>query len=289
MIRRLKKGEPLNRRIIAADWSRIASATERVEALQQIGGDALPAVSQTIAYVRNDSDTDVDRGEILAIDGPLITEAENDAEFMLRPTFSGVKPLEPDHVGKFVIALEPLAKAGEEEGDVGQIGRCVVAGVTLAQVKMRSTGGTPIGDGFADIEHESFQLRSGTAGAVRLLAVSTITAGVAWCIVLLAQNDAGFENVEIQTVEATKLTGKWLDSAGSPTGASFDVNVYSYTDEDETLGQVTLNADPPESYPTFAAGQRIRVYRQQRTEWNGSAWITGYWAVDRVDKWCPAV
>lgn len=287
MIRRLKKGEPLNRRIIAADWSRIAAATERVEALQQIGGDTPSGVSQTIAYVRNDSDADVDRGEILAINGPLITEAENDAEFMLRPTFSGVKPLEPDHVGKFVIALEPLAKAGEEEGDVGQIGRCVVAGVTLAKVKLRYSGGVVL-DQCADIEHESFTLRSGSAGAVRLLATSEINAGVAWCIVLLAQNDAGVELAEIQSVEQTNLACRWIDQSGAPFGPTFDVYVYSYTDENSTVGQVTLNADPPESYPTFAAGQRIRVYRMPRTEYTGIQWRTGFWAVDRVDRWCEA-
>lgn len=164
-IRRLEKGRRL--RIRAADWNQIASTVEGIG--PAVGGTSLGGVSQTIAFVRNDSDTDIDRGEILAIDGPLISRVENESEYLSRPTFSGIEPTN-EHAGRFVIALEPMATATLEEGAVGEIGRCVVAGVTLAQIKLRHPSHR-----FADIDPGEHKAISGNAGAVSILSVEKIT------------------------------------------------------------------------------------------------------------------
>lgn len=236
--------------------------------------------------VRNDSDTAVDRGDVLAIAGPLTGYEVSAEDFIDRPAFSGVLPLDPEHIGLYVVVLEPLA-AGDPEADpptLGEIGRCAISGAVLAKVRLRvDAGGTPIGDKYAEIVDGSYVLQSCGGGSSRILIAepAAVPTDPAWCYIRLGESGI-FDIAEVQSVGSTTLSCKWIDGEGAATGSAFTVNVYSYTDEDESVGGVDL----AETYPSVAVGQFIRVYRQPRTEWNGTAWVNGYWAVDRFDLAC---
>lgn len=277
-IRRAHRGQRF--RIAASDWNLVAQGAEKALG-SRLGGDS-PALPPPFVWVRNDSANDLERGEVLGLDSLLIGLSDNEAEYKRHAVFSGILPAEPDHVGKFGVALDAVPQ--------GRIGRFLVDGLALARVAVRADGFGAIGDQFADIQHGTHRLRSGSAGAARILAAEPVEGGSDddWCWVKLGVTDGGgFEMAQIQAVDATTLSCKWLDGTGAPMGSAFDVNVYSYTDEDNNVGFVPLDEDPPVVYPTFAVGQPIRVYRQPRVDWNGIAWVDGYWAVDRVDRRCP--
>jgi hypothetical protein len=75
--------------------------------------------------VRNTTAALVDQWGVLALNTPIITEAENLDEFQQRPTFDGVSPTSTD-TGRFVILQEPL--------EPNAIGRAVISGVTVGKV-----------------------------------------------------------------------------------------------------------------------------------------------------------
>jgi len=109
-----------------------------------------------IISVRNDSGGDVGQFDVLEFSAPLFAPSYNAAEFKQRVMAKGVAPVE-DGNGKFVVALEPIAK--------GKIGKAVVVGAAVARVRMASES-----HGYADVaEKRTNCLESGASGAARIL------------------------------------------------------------------------------------------------------------------------
>ena len=78
-----------------------------------------------LVLVRNESNADRARFDVLGIDGPIITPTDNANEFQDRVALCGVTPTN-DHVGRFVVLLEPVLD--------GAIGWGCLAGVCAVRV-----------------------------------------------------------------------------------------------------------------------------------------------------------
>ena len=91
--------------------------------------------------IRNATEDDHDIGDILAISGSVYDPAEESelASFKFAPILRGIDPAFPDHIGRFVILLEPIRS--------GSIGNAVLSGMAWCKVEMDFRGRP-----FADID-----------------------------------------------------------------------------------------------------------------------------------------
>jgi len=111
--------------------------------------------------VRNDTGEPCDRYSVLGIAGPLIDPVDNLPEFQRILGVRGVTPA-AEHIGRFVILLEPLP--------AGSIGRACIDGVCPVEVEMAAET-----DGYADVTPGVVaRLRSAESGAARLLWVQPV-------------------------------------------------------------------------------------------------------------------
>jgi len=115
-------------------------------------------VQQTgIVRVKNASGTDRERFEVLGIDRPLFTPADNLLSFQNQIAFVGVTPIEADHLGRFAVLLEPLRD--------GMIGQAILSGVTPVRLNVLDEE-----HDWADIEDgETDSLKTDTAGSAFIL------------------------------------------------------------------------------------------------------------------------
>ncbi|MBE3097140.1 MAG: hypothetical protein IMZ44_08410 [Planctomycetes bacterium] len=171
----LKKVQPGDRLRIPAKTfnTMIDAAQDFLNRRHNAGPDALRDVRQPgIVLVRNDSGSDLPRFGILGISGVLFTRTENATQFDNGPALTGTTPAAPDHRGKFVIALQPIAS--------GKLGRCAVAGIVPVQIAV-----TDEDHRFADISDGSCDtLASAPSGAARILYQESGT-GTKWGLVLV--------------------------------------------------------------------------------------------------------
>lgn len=154
-----------------------------------------------IILVQNDTGAACDRFDVLGITGPIITRAQNEAEFFARPTIRGVAP-ETSHLGRFVVLLEPLP--------IGAIGHGVVSGICHARVYMHAAGDTT-----ADIKPgDGSQLESGTGVATVLWHEAPAEyPATCWAMVRLGGGGGGGTGARwfaLVTVEAGLLEGQML-------------------------------------------------------------------------------
>lgn len=84
--------------------------------------------------IRNATEDDHDIGDILAISGSVYDPAEESelASFKFAPILRGIDPSFPDHIGRFVILLEPIRS--------GSIGNAVLSGMAWCKVEMDFQG-----------------------------------------------------------------------------------------------------------------------------------------------------
>ena len=179
-LKKVRPGDPLE--IPAAAFNTFIDVARAHLARQHARGrDAWRAFQQTgIVLVKNASGSDVGQYGVLGIDGPIITAADNEDEFRTRVALKGVTPSESDHVGRFVILLEPVAD--------GQIGRGVAAGVTVARVSVDSEHAD---DSFADISDGSTTALALTSrGSAQVLWREAGDSGTKWAVVRLGREPA---------------------------------------------------------------------------------------------------
>ena len=98
---------------------RLDEANETAPAPQQQAG---------VVFVRNDSGAARERFEVLGLDAPIVTPADNLDEFKRQVTFVGVTPAAGTHDRHFAVLQEPV-----ESGDIA---RAVVSGVTIARADL---------------------------------------------------------------------------------------------------------------------------------------------------------
>jgi hypothetical protein len=85
-----------------------------------------PWDSATVVKVRNDTFNVVERGQVLAIGGPVILPGQNESEFLSQTVLRGVPAIPNLHEARIVVLLEPLAH--------NAIGRAVIDGVVPAYI-----------------------------------------------------------------------------------------------------------------------------------------------------------
>ncbi|MFO8015087.1 MAG: hypothetical protein R6X20_17505, partial [Phycisphaerae bacterium] len=123
--RKAVSGEPL--RVPARTWNTFLDAARAHRDRQEdVGREAQAAGHESgVVFVKNTTETDLARFDVLGIDGVLIAPADNEAEFLGRTAVTGVEPT-ADHTGRFVILLEPVR--------AGALGRAMLQGVTRVRL-----------------------------------------------------------------------------------------------------------------------------------------------------------
>lgn len=189
-----------------------------------------------IVNVRNDSGTDRDQFDVLAISGlvfdPTVDLDSFKSEGVL---FKGVKPSIDsftDHGmdGRFGVLMEPVAS--------GEIASLAVDGVVRCQVNMDATWHFR-----ADIQDDNTVLKSYPGGSCQILSVDRSGTGLKWAVVRLGVNPY----VAYECVLDAQL------NSGSSAAASL---YFGATDTTET---VTVYAPAGLSSGNIASGKKLRV------------------------------
>ncbi len=103
----LKKVRPGERMQIPAEAYNAFVDAARTNKVQKTKSESTDDFRQTtIVQVQNKTGYDLPWFSVLGIDDPIISATDNLSEFQSRPNFQGIAPVDPDHVGKFVILLE---------------------------------------------------------------------------------------------------------------------------------------------------------------------------------------
>lgn len=174
-----------------------------------------PAPQGELVLIRNDSGGDLERYDILGIDGGvIISPDDNEPEFLARAALVGVEATEAAHAGRFAILQAPLAD--------GKIGPAICSGLTACRIDY--TGGHQ----FADVvDGDATQLKSGDSGGALILGVDG-TGDSSWAWVSLGHGGGGGSALSFgygktdsaSSLDATVTVSVWtaMGSAGSDTG-----------------------------------------------------------------------
>lgn len=155
--KKVQAGQPL--RIAAQTFNAMIDLAREAQASRQSQTtQAARDFRQTgIVLVRNDSGEDRKRFDVLGIDGPLITPEDNAEEFKGRVVLKGAMPALDDHLGRFVVLVEPIRE--------DQIGLAYFDGVCPARVDVEDEEHR-----FADIKpDDATSLESRDDGAAAIL------------------------------------------------------------------------------------------------------------------------
>ena len=180
--RKVYSGEPFGMSAVA--YNAFVDAARAHTQQQQVFGSPRRSESplQAQVLVRNDTGEPRDRYSVLGIAGPLIDPSDNLPEFQRILGVRGVTPAS-EHVGRFVILLEPLG--------AGSIGRACIDGVCPVEVEMAAET-----DGYADVTPGVVaRLRSAETGAARLLWVQPVeerdNPAIAWTLIRIGGGGGG--------------------------------------------------------------------------------------------------
>ena len=173
-LKKVSKGDKL--RIPAAAYNAFIDTARDFQARQR-GISSTPQASTRssgIVLVRNDSGEDLSRYTVLGIDSPIIAPESNLDGFKNRVAVVGVTPSEDDHVGKFVVLLEPLKS--------GAVGMAYGAGICPVKIDVPDED---VEYPFADIvDGATANLEAKRSGAASVLWREGGT-GVQWALVRL--------------------------------------------------------------------------------------------------------
>jgi len=172
-MKKVKSGDPLV--IPAPTYNAFVDAAVDHKGRQQASGQAeRQAFRQSgIVLVKNASGADRQRFDVLGIDAPVITPTDNEDAFKNKVVLSGTTPSESDHLGRFVVLLEPLAD--------GKVGMACAAGVCAVHVDVQHENHR-----FADVKDgEAASLESRESGAATILWKESGT-GLKWAVVHVA-------------------------------------------------------------------------------------------------------
>jgi hypothetical protein len=194
-------------------------------------------------FVKNTSGSDIERGEVLGIDAPIMAPGTNEDEFLARVSFKGVTPDGDDHKGKFIVCADKI-----KDGDIG---RGYIAGTCHAKVDIQAEA-----DEFADIEDGETLLKSGASGA-KILWKETGT-GEVWTILSLTENSMPAIYKATADQSDGKVTGKRLAIDGTTPGEEEEHDVYYGLAEIKINDTYLLTAGfagEPTAYPCGGMGE----------------------------------
>lgn len=266
-VKKRSTGDKL-RGIPTRDWNKFVDTANFVDTLR--GPAANPTNGEangTIVLVKNATRYDRNRFDVLGIDSPIITPTANLGEFKNRVMLSCSTPRTgsttntsiPDHTGKFVILQEPIP--------IGGIGKAIVAGVTIARVKVETDTLEATTAGVDDNDPE--QLLAGGSGAEILWKESG--KGYKWAVVRMGGS-------------ITSLPVQWFTPDLKNT--SLSANVFDYPDGgslsfDEVLGTpVDITHDMEESDPFTNGNFTVVNAGLFRFEVYASVQRSGVWLPD---------
>ncbi|MEQ9616673.1 MAG: hypothetical protein RLN60_01420 [Phycisphaerales bacterium] len=175
---KVRPGQPL--RIPAAAYNAFVDAAKSSRGVRQDSArDAVREQTSALTPVKNTSGATIPRFGVMGIDAPLFDPGDAPDGFKRHLALTGTTPTELDHLGKFVIALEPIP--------AGAIGMACGAGLCAAQVEFPAPppGGEAPEPRFADVaDGSTSNLKAGDQGAATILWREP-GEGVRWAIVRL--------------------------------------------------------------------------------------------------------
>lgn len=201
-LQKVASGTPF--RPSAKAWNLFLDTARELRAQKSNLARGLPATALPpgcLVYIRNDTEANLARFGILGIDGPLFDPGTTLDEFQARVAFTGSTPT-ADHVGKFVIAIEPIA--------AGEVGRAMVNGVSIAQLNVADAA-----DEFAEVNESVAALATGAEGSARILWKDTGSNPV-WGIVRLGEDGEDAASASGQGGEETLEFRKRLNATPNP-------------------------------------------------------------------------
>lgn len=169
--------------------------------------------------VRNESGSARNRFDILGLDSPIITPADNLNEFKRQVAMVGLMP-QTAHVGRFAVLLENVG--------VGEIGRGVVSGVVPVRVQI---------DNADEENYEWVEVRGGRADVLSLTSLGTgfvlwkeAGTGQKWAIVRLSNpqdffsssfsSSSGSSSTSSSTPSSSESSSSTPSSSGSSSAPS---------------------------------------------------------------------
>lgn|GEM_PF-1125223 len=173
---KVRPGQPL--RIPAAAYNAFVDAAKAERGVRQDRArDTQREQTRALVPIKNTGGATIPRLGVLGVDGPMFQPSDAPESFKRRVTLTGRAPTEEDHLGRFVIALEPIP--------AGAVGMACGGGLCAVRVEF------PEDDGrerrFADIaDGVTANLKAGDQGAATILwREPGASAGVRWAIVRL--------------------------------------------------------------------------------------------------------
>ncbi len=174
-MKKVRKGDPLE--VSAATFNSFIDAA-RAHRLSKRNGASQPAIQipppGVILTVKNDSGGDCARFEVLGLAAPVFAPTDNTADFSRGPVMSAAEPVDPDHLGSFVVVLEPIASGG--------VGQAIVQGAVYVKVLIADADIAT----WADVtDAETGHLTAAVTGSARILWRTGSGTGTVWCVCLL--------------------------------------------------------------------------------------------------------
>ncbi|HOI56569.1 MAG TPA: hypothetical protein PLP01_15070 [Phycisphaerae bacterium] len=208
--RPVTSGEPF--RPSARVWNVLMQLAQAFDGggMDATGLAALGLSSPAPVVVRNDSGADRDEFDVLGIDGALVLPSDGAmpaSQFKTSVAVKGVTPVDPDHLGRFVVLSGPVK--------AGAIGRGYVSGTFPVKLDVADADHQ-----WAEIDDGSTRLKSCATGSAAILWKESGT-GEKWALVRFdcapgtADDPAVLEPADFE--QETAATDEW-DITDPPAG-----------------------------------------------------------------------
>ena len=188
---------------------------------QQVGGSLIGrAPTQALVRISNNSGIDLGIGQIIGIDvpiwpgsalNPVPSTAGLDKFLAGDIILGGAEPVDPDHIGMFAVAVEPILD--------GAVGKACVQGLVRVKVKIDDLEVAE----WADItDGEVDYLTASANGAARILWYEGAATGTLWCVCLLGSfGDGSGPKTAGQKVYSFVAHYAGYGSVGEPSNIAF--------------------------------------------------------------------
>ncbi len=211
-LKRVAPGEDLE--ISARDYNLIVDAVNDWHSRRQdgFGRTASAEFAQSgVILVRNDSGASRGRFSVLGIDDSILDPAHALPAFQSRVALSGILPDEEEHVGRWVVTLEPLA--------AGAIGRAVASGIVAARVNVLDVNAQ-----FAEIEDgNATRLQAATSGTAQIVWRQS-GAGTKWAVIRIGAGGGSSSSTYEGYLDGTLSAATQWVSAN--TAATAEMTIY---------------------------------------------------------------
>lgn len=210
----VRKGDPLE--ISATAWNTLMDLARKAGERGAIGSADAEGVGRDpdVVTLKNVTQTDCPRFGILGIDVPVFAPTTGSTEmprnYAGALAMRGVLATTPGYVGKWAVALEPIA--------AGKFGKAALSGVVPAIINVQS-GVTPR---FAEAAGTMFA-RAGTSGSAQVLWVETGT-GNRYAVLRMGGGGGGTVGRAVVTSVQSSV-GFYLCTIGGQTGVQVE-NLY---------------------------------------------------------------